>query len=288
VANDVFDLVAERDRDVLLAAAVKAAAALGLDVSSSARTRRQRVIIDALRLAEGAPRPSLEVPDLGIGRLAEAVVAGRGIGAPATEAYQRAVFDAGAAIAPELVRRFVAEPVRAVLDAGGGGGAYAQQVKAQFPGARVVVADAPEVLALTAAWAPEVECHEVDLLQAVPAGPWDTILLVNVLHLLTERDGAALVGRLASVLAPGGSLVVKEPRLDADHRGTATAVLFNLSLIAYTDGDGIPDVGDVWAWMGAAGLQVSLHRLDTSPNAQVWVGRRDAAGAGDRSGGFDD
>ena len=90
-----------------------------------------------------------------------------------------------------------------------------------------------------------------------------------------SADGARdLVARLASVLAPGGVIAIKEPRLEDDRAGTRTALLFNLSLLAYAPGDGIPTVGAVSGWLAESGLHVTVHLTRESPNSIVWCGRR--------------
>lgn len=103
---------------------------------------------------------------------------------------------------------------------------------------------------------------------SVPDGPWDAVVLVDVLYLLDEPAQKALLKSCAASLAPGGLLVVKDmstrPRWKARWNAVQEALSVRVLKItagspefAFTD----PDVRA--GWLVAAGLtDVRSRRLD--------------------------
>jgi 2-polyprenyl-3-methyl-5-hydroxy-6-metoxy-1,4-benzoquinol methylase len=87
-----------------------------------------------------------------------------------------------------------------VLDVGCGYGAVARSVARARPGSRIVGADYDKGR-LAQAWAsdnpPNLSFIETDATQAVPPGPWDVVILSNVLEHITDRVGflSALIAR---------------------------------------------------------------------------------------------
>jgi 2-polyprenyl-3-methyl-5-hydroxy-6-metoxy-1,4-benzoquinol methylase len=103
---------------------------------------------------------------------------------------------------------------------------------------------------------------------AVPPGPWDAVVLVDVLYLLDEAAQRALLESCAAVLAPGGVLVVKDmatrPRWKA--RWNAAQEAMSVRILKITEGSpefAFVDPDERARWLVAAGLQdVRARRLD--------------------------
>jgi 2-polyprenyl-3-methyl-5-hydroxy-6-metoxy-1,4-benzoquinol methylase len=101
---------------------------------------------------------------------------------------------------------------------------------------------------------------------SIPPGPWDAIVIVDVLYLLPPEDEAALLDDCVSQLAPGGVLVVKEAdviprwkhRLATAQEHLATRVLRITagSTVTFTP---IADLADA---LKSRGLEVRTHRVD--------------------------
>jgi hypothetical protein len=53
---------------------------------------------------------------------------------------------------------------------------------------------------------------------SIPDGPWDAIVIVDVLYLLDPEAERALVERCAQALGPGGVLVVKETDVEPRYK----------------------------------------------------------------------
>jgi O-methyltransferase involved in polyketide biosynthesis len=102
----------------------------------------------------------------------------------------------------------------------------------------------------------------------VPEGPWDAVVLVDVLYLLDEAGQRALLESCAAVLAPGGVLVVKDmatrPRWKA--RWNATQEALSVRVLKITAGSrefAFVDPDERARWLVAAGLRdVRARRLD--------------------------
>jgi 2-polyprenyl-3-methyl-5-hydroxy-6-metoxy-1,4-benzoquinol methylase len=100
----------------------------------------------------------------------------------------------------------------------------------------------------------------------VPPGPWDAVVIVDVLYLLDADAQAGLLQSCAEQLALGGVLVVKEmattPRWKA--RWNAVQETLAVRVLRITAGEGLtfldPDV--LGAWMAEQNLTVTHHRID--------------------------
>ena len=103
---------------------------------------------------------------------------------------------------------------------------------------------------------------------SVPDGPWDAVVLVDVLYLLDEAGQRALLDSCAAVLAPGGVLVVKDmatrPRWKA--RWNAAQEALSVRVLKITAGSrefAFTDPDERARWLVAAGLSdVRAIRLD--------------------------
>ncbi|WP_114424080.1 methyltransferase [Nocardioides houyundeii] len=148
---------------------------------------------------------------------------------------------------PDLAR--LVSPGMRVADLGGGLGAYAVRLAAA--GASVTVADLPLVaqwcaeevpdrvaaLGLGAEVAGLVTVRPVDLLAAEAASTlgagYDVVLLSHLLHDLTDEDCHRVLSLAATILAPGGRVVVFE--LPGDPPG-AFGPMFDLMMEVETPG----------------------------------------------------
>ncbi|TFV66974.1 UNVERIFIED_ORG: class I SAM-dependent methyltransferase [Bacillus sp. AZ43] len=103
---------------------------------------------------------------------------------------------------------------------------------------------------------------------AVPEGPWDAVVLADVLYLLDPAGQRALLEACAAVLAPGGVLVVKDmatrPRWKA--RWNAFQEALSVRVLRITEGSAtfaFVDPEERARWLAGAGLRdVRAQRLD--------------------------
>jgi len=112
---------------------------------------------------------------------------------------------------------------------------------------------------------------------AVAAGPWDAIVIIDMLYLLPADDQRELLTAATAQLAPGGSLLIKEmsstPRWKA--RWNALQETLSVSILGITERAGSDSAGDpggprfdfvgtdvLAGWLREAGLSPTGRRLD--------------------------
>jgi SAM-dependent methyltransferase len=158
-----------------------------------------------------------------------------------------------------------------VLEVGCGHGLFSGYLAQRSPGVRVrgVDIDADKIAVAAASQ------HAGDRLDfavgdsgSVPDGPWDAVVLVDVLYLLDEAAQRALLESCAAVLAPDGVLVIKDmatrPRWKA--RWNALQEALSVRVLRITEGSPtfvFTDPDERARWLVAAGLRdVRARRLD--------------------------
>ena len=159
-----------------------------------------------------------------------------------------------------------------VLEIGCGHGLFSAYAARRAPGLQVLGVDIDaEKIAVAAASEP-VEGGRLEFAVgesgSVPAGPWDAVVLVDVLYLLDPDAQRALLASAAAALAPGGSLVVKDmatrPRWKA--RWNAVQESLSVRVLGITEGSrefSFVDPEERARWLTASGLRdVRMRRLD--------------------------
>lgn len=133
---------------------------------------------------------------------------------PAYDALQ----DAVAAAAAEV-------PARRILDLGTGTGETLRRVAARHPGATLVAVDASDAM-LTAARdaVPGADLRVARLQDPLPEGPFDVVVSALAVHHLDPEEKAALFGRVAQVLAPGGRFVLGDVVVPDDAADAVTPI----------------------------------------------------------------
>jgi 2-polyprenyl-3-methyl-5-hydroxy-6-metoxy-1,4-benzoquinol methylase len=157
-----------------------------------------------------------------------------------------------------------------VLEVGCGHGLFSGYLAQRSSGVRVhgVDIDASKIAVAAVSAEPGRLDFTVGTSGSVPEGPWDGVVLVDVLYLLDEAAQRALLTSCAAVLAPGGVLVVKDmatrPRWKA--RWNAMQEALSVRVLKITAGSpefAFVDSDERARWLVAAGLQdVRARRLD--------------------------
>lgn len=122
-----------------------------------------------------------------------------------------------------------------MLDVGGGLGDYARALGARWPAVEVTVVDLPEVVDLAHARGfhdpPRIGFVACDYRSGLPAGPFDVVLLSNILRGETHSDLVELLARVREVTTVRGDVIVHD-LLAVDELGSTprSAALFGLHL----------------------------------------------------------
>jgi predicted O-methyltransferase YrrM len=195
------------------------------------------------------------------------------------EAFAAAMADVGRSSAGLLAEVLDFTGVRRQLDVGGGPGVYALELARRHPELRATVFDHPETAAVArrnaaeAGLADRVEARGGDAFADDLGGPWDLVLVSNLIHIYPPPRCRLLVQRCAAALAPGGRLAVKDFFLDPGGTSPRGAALFAVNMLVSTEaGDGYT-VEQVGGWMQEAGLETQPV-VELTEQSRVLVGRR--------------
>ena len=174
---------------------------------------------------------------------------------------------------PDLARRLqLSGPVR-FLDLGGGAGTNAIAFCQAYPDLTATVFDLPATLQLTERTVKEaglesrITLRPGDFNKDGLGGPYDVVLMSDILHYQDLSTNAVLVKRVWDHLAPGGRLVIKDRFLNETGTGPAWTTAFAVHILVNTERGGCYKTADAVQWMGEAGFQ-SVTELEPSAVVQ--------------------
>jgi SAM-dependent methyltransferase len=162
--------------------------------------------------------------------------------------------------ARHLARVLPLQDCRTLLDLGDGPGTYAAMLCRSFPKLQATVAVSPRTLEIT-----RHILHEFDLTgnvgmlaadvvrDPIPGGPYDAVLISNLLNCEDEQTNALVLRKVRDGLAPGGLLIVKAHCMSADRTAPEQGAVFALSLLLATRGRTY-SFKEMASWIEAAGL----------------------------------
>ncbi|MCA1957294.1 MAG: methyltransferase [Nitrospira sp.] len=161
---------------------------------------------------------------------------------------------------PELARRLgLSGPVR-LLDLGGGAGTNAIAFCEVYPDLTATVFDLPTTLRLTEKTVKErglasrIALLPGDFNRDPLGGPYDVVLMSDVLHYQTDEANEALVEKAFAHLAPQGRLVIKDRFLNEAGTGPAWTTAFAVHILVNTQAGSCYRCSDAVRWMTKAGF----------------------------------
>ena len=194
-------------------------------------------------------------------------------------AFISAMHDRARLRAKSLVSVLDLAGVHSVLDLGGGSGAYAAAVVRACSGITATVFDRPEVVPLTRSYLREAGCSEAvhalagDFHTDDLGSGYDLVLMSAVLHSNTPAQNRALLEKTASVLNPGGRVVIRDFIMAPDRTSPLRGALFALNMLVNTAGGDTYTEEEYRAWMKDAGL-VLIRREETAEGEAVMIGTK--------------
>jgi SAM-dependent methyltransferase len=157
------------------------------------------------------------------------------------ESFLMGMFNLASLLAPRLVPEVDLEGRRRLLDLGGGPGTYAIHFCLANPGLEAVVFDLPTsepfALKTIAGFGLEkrVTFQQGDFIEDRATGRFDAVWLSHVLHGEGPENCRKMLQNAASVLEPGGLLLVHEFVLDDSMDAPLHPALFSLNMLVGTD-----------------------------------------------------
>jgi tRNA (cmo5U34)-methyltransferase len=145
----------------------------------------------------------------------------------------------------ETARATAGSGATSILELGVGTGETSRRVLAEHPGARLVGIDASAEM-LAEADLPDAELRVARLEGPLPDGPFDLVVSCLAIHHLDGPGKHDLFGRIAAVLAGGGTFVLADVIVPEDPADAVTPC---------TPGFDLPDrLDDQLEWLTAAGF----------------------------------
>ncbi len=192
-------------------------------------------------------------------------------------AYADAVAAPAAELTSDMLGAWAAGRERLnVLDMACGHGLYGYTLAAHYPNTQVWSLDWPNVLPVALARADRmgiadrVRTIAGDMFEADLGGPYDAVMITNVLHHFSRPRAAQLLRRAASVLAQVGRIVVVGLTIsDAPPAEDAAAHLFSILMLIWTHEGEVHSLQDYQRMLHGAGFtDVESRNVAGSP---LWV-----------------
>ncbi len=161
---------------------------------------------------------------------------------------------------PDFARRLQLTGRIRLLDLGGGAGTNAIAFCRTYPELTATVFDLPATLRLTektvkdAGLESRIALLPGDFNTDSLGGPYEVVLMSDILHYQTFDTNAALVRKVFAHLAPGGRLIIKDRFLDEAGTGPAWTTAFAVHILVNTQQGGCYKTGDAIQWMTQAGF----------------------------------
>jgi 2-polyprenyl-3-methyl-5-hydroxy-6-metoxy-1,4-benzoquinol methylase len=169
---------------------------------------------------------------------------------------------------PDLAKRLVLDQARTLLDLGGGAGTNAIAFCSVYPHLSATVFDLPTTLPVTERTVKEAGLEARITLKAGDfnrdslGGPYDVVLMSDILHYQDLATNAALVKKIQGHLNPGGRLIIKDRFLDASGTSPAWTAAFAVHILVNTERGACYRTAEAMQWMTDAGYEsvVELER----------------------------
>ncbi|MBL8072847.1 MAG: methyltransferase [Nitrospira sp.] len=161
---------------------------------------------------------------------------------------------------PDLAKRLKLAGREWMCDLGGGAGTNAIAFCQVYPDLHATVFDLPETLKLTEKTVKEaglesrIALHPGDFNRDPLGGPYDVVLMSDILHYQTFDMNQDLVKKIYGALAPGGRLVIKDRFLDETGTGPAWTTAFAVHILVNTQKGSCFQASEAMQWLHTAGF----------------------------------
>lgn len=174
---------------------------------------------------------------------------------------------------PDLARRLNLTGKERILDLGGGAGTNAIAFCQVYPELTATVFDLPTTLRVTektvkeAGFESRIRLLPGDFNSDPLDGPYDLVLMSDILHYQTFQMNQRLVEKVFASLVSGGRLVIKDRFLEESGAGPAWTTAFAVHILVNTQHGNCYRASDAVQWLTAAGF-VSVAELEQTAVVQ--------------------
>lgn len=160
-----------------------------------------------------------------------------------------------------------------LIDVGGGAGSHAANLVEANPGLEATVLDLPGAEPVLKDRHPDLDfvAGDFDLPRfGRPEGEeWDYVLLSNILHDHPAEKNETLVAQAASLLTPGGTLIVYEWVIDPGRTSPEGVAKFTAMMVVENEGGWTWTEQEIGEWISAAGLEPQPMNRGHGPIAVI-------------------
>ncbi len=196
-----------------------------------------------------------------------------------TQAFIAAMHQNAAARAPLVVQAVNAQPVRRMLDIGGGSGVYSIAFANANPTLRADILDLPDVKPLALRYITEagltdrVSVREGDLRTSDYGKGYDLVFVSAICHMLSPEENLAMLRKAREALAPEGRVVIQDFILEDDKTQPTHAALFSLNMLVGTERGSSYSVAEYTNWLCETGFQ-AMRRVALPGPTNLVIARR--------------
>jgi ubiquinone/menaquinone biosynthesis C-methylase UbiE len=171
---------------------------------------------------------------------------------------------------PDFAKRLQLSGPIHLLDLGGGAGTNAIAFCQVYPELTATVFDLPATLRLTektikeAGLESRIALRPGDFNKDPLGGPYEVVLMSDILHYQTFETNDALVKKVFAHLVPGGRLIIKDRFLDETGTGPAWTTAFAVHILVNTEQGGCYKTADAMQWMTNAGFAAATELEKTA------------------------
>lgn len=162
---------------------------------------------------------------------------------------------------PALAKRLELDRAKTFLDLGGGAGTNAVAFCTVYPRLHATVFDLPQTLKTAERTIKEAGLESRITLLAGDftvdplGGPYDAVLMSDILHYQDPAANASLVRKGFAHLTGGGRLIIKDRFLDESGTSPAWVTAFAIHILVNTEHGRCYRVADTSRWMAEAGFE---------------------------------
>lgn len=174
---------------------------------------------------------------------------------------------------PDLAKRLALGQARTMLDLGGGAGTNAIAFCQVYPQLSATVFDLQTTLPLTertvkdAGLEGRIALKAGDFNRDSLGGPYDVVLMSDILHYQDLATNAALVKKVYNHLRPDGRLIIKDRFLDASGTSPAWTAAFAVHILVNTEQGACYRTAEAMQWMHDGGY-VSVEEIERTAVVQ--------------------
>ncbi len=153
--------------------------------------------------------------------------------------FARAMHSISIRPAKALARASEFSAYQRLLDVGGGQGTFSREILRNHPRLRATVfelASVCELVRKTGSEGERLDAMAGDMFRDCWPKDYDLILLSQVLHDWSPKDGARLLAKAHDALPSGGAVLIHEKLLDDQKQGPVATALVSLDMVFWTEG----------------------------------------------------